>query len=185
MVCNDCHEKLHGIKENRKITRDEREVFTEKLITGNRTYFFDVKRSVNGMHYITISELNSSDKERHGKIMIFEENMSGFYDSFKKAMQFVIGKESHHEQVMMKKKNRSQKQNEYDLSDLNKSQKEPSYSVEEIRQQYSNAYAKWSQQEDILLTQRFHEGKKVFELSEEFKRQPGSIRSRLRKLGLL
>jgi hypothetical protein len=58
------------------------------------------------------------------------------------------------------------------------------YDVAVIRQEYSQAYAPWSEEDDEYLRSRFLEGATVEELVSEFGRRPGGIRSRLRKLGL-
>lgn len=57
--------------------------------------------------------------------------------------------------------------------------------VEEIRRDYPNAYAKWSEKDDELLAQEFHRGKKPSVVAVLLGRQPSAIRSRLRKLGLV
>lgn len=59
---------------------------------------------------------------------------------------------------------------------------EKSYSVEKLRAVYPNAYRPWSKEEDSRLLARHHEGASAKELSAEFGRQSGSIRSRLEKL---
>lgn len=60
-----------------------------------------------------------------------------------------------------------------------------SYSVESIRKKYKNAYRSWSKKEDLDLIQIYQAGKKVREIADIFGRQPGSICSRLTKLGYL
>lgn len=57
----------------------------------------------------------------------------------------------------------------------------PSY-MEQQKQIYANAYAKWSEEDDALLWQLFSQGASVTELMEHFRRNRGSIRSRLKKL---
>jgi len=59
---------------------DERkELFSEKVVAGSRTYFFDVKESKDGTRYLVISELRQAgtDNKRH-RVMIFEENAAAF-----------------------------------------------------------------------------------------------------------
>lgn len=58
------------------------------------------------------------------------------------------------------------------------------YDVAVIRQKYSQAYAPWSETDDEHLRARYLDGATRDELIGEFGRQPGAIRSRLRKLGL-
>jgi hypothetical protein len=62
--------------------------------------------------------------------------------------------------------------------------REKAYDVEAIRREHNQAYAPWSEQDDAYLRSRFLEGATIDELVWEFGRQPGGIRSRLRKLGL-
>jgi hypothetical protein len=58
------------------------------------------------------------------------------------------------------------------------------YDVAVLRKEHCQAYAPWSEQDDEYLRSRFLEGATLRDLVSEFGRQPGGIRSRLRKLGL-
>jgi hypothetical protein len=58
------------------------------------------------------------------------------------------------------------------------------YDVAVIRKEHNQAYAPWSEEDDEYLRNRFLEGASLEDLVSEFGRQPGGIRSRLRKLGL-
>lgn len=60
-----------------------------------------------------------------------------------------------------------------------------SCSLESIRRQYPRAYEKWTKEEDVRLKIEYDKGLGIQPLSEMLQRQPGSIRSRLRKLGIL
>ena len=51
-------------------------------------------------------------------------------------------------------------------------------------QLHANAYAPWSDEEDNTLGFLYHQGKTVKELALILQRNEGSIRSRLRKIGL-
>jgi hypothetical protein len=59
------------------------------------------------------------------------------------------------------------------------------YTVEHIRQQHPNAYARWTEEEDSSLREEYGQGKVIGELVRQFGRQPGAIQSRLRRLGLV
>jgi ATP-dependent DNA helicase DinG len=54
----------------------------------------------------------------------------------------------------------------------------------EIRKKYRRAYESWSDREDNLLRQQFKENKSIKYLAEIFQRNPGAIRSRIKKLGI-
>jgi hypothetical protein len=73
-------------------------------------------------------------------------------------------------------------------SGLNGSQKNadrPKTQNEKIRQKYPRAYVKWSQEEDENLKKEYASCQQIGELAQRFQRQPGAIRSRLQKLGLI
>jgi DNA-directed RNA polymerase specialized sigma24 family protein len=61
----------------------------------------------------------------------------------------------------------------------------PAYSVEEIRIEHMNAYRAWSPEEEGELRQLHAEGLSVDAICARIGRQPGGVRSRLRKLGLI
>lgn len=54
--------------------------------------------------------------------------------------------------------------------------------LEKMRHEYPNAYTPWQDADDKLLLEMFGKGKKVTELTHQFGRHPGSIRTRLKKL---
>lgn len=73
-------------------------------------------------------------------------------------------------------------------SGLNGDQKNayrPKTQNENIRQKYPRAYVKWSQDEDENLKKEYASCQQIGELAQRFQRQPGAIRSRLQKLGLI
>ena len=61
---------------------------------------------------------------------------------------------------------------------------EPRYSVYACRQEFPNAYAPWTDNDDAELLSLRGEGATVEELAEHFRRKPGAIHSRMKKLGL-
>ena len=60
----------------------------------------------------------------------------------------------------------------------------PAYSVYACRQEYPNAYAPWSREDDDALTRMWCEGAEIEELAGRFQRKPGGIVSRIKKLEL-
>lgn len=60
----------------------------------------------------------------------------------------------------------------------------PAYSVYACRQEYPNAYAPWSREDDDALTRMWCEGAEIEELAGHFQRKPGGIVSRIKKLEL-
>lgn len=132
--------------------------FCKEVEAGPRIYSFKVKRSNTKTMYLTITESrnNKSKFEGHSSIMIFEENITPFYDAFQESVRY-----------LRKQKNKG-----------------PSYS-EELRSEYPNAYKKWDKKDDDLLKEEFDRGKSVKELAEIFLRNEGAINARLGKLGLI
>jgi hypothetical protein len=66
------------------------EIFSEKVVTNRRTYFFDVKETKEGAKYLVIGELTQigSETERH-RVMVFEESLDSFVDGLDKAIDFI------------------------------------------------------------------------------------------------
>lgn len=77
---------------------------------------------------------------------------------------------------------RNTKQNFSFIKDNHKRIK--SYSLMEIRKVHSNAYKKWTNEEDEMLKIYFNERKTIKELCLIFKRNIGAIKSRIEKLEL-
>jgi hypothetical protein len=67
------------------------EIFSEKIVTSRRTYYFDVKETKDGAKYLVIGELTQvgSELERH-RVMVFEESLDLFMDGLDKAVDFII-----------------------------------------------------------------------------------------------
>ncbi len=61
----------------------------------------------------------------------------------------------------------------------------PTYSVFACRQEYPNAYAPWTEDDDLELTQMWCEGATTKELAVHFQRKPSAITSRIKKLELV
>ncbi|GIJ30504.1 hypothetical protein Vqi01_56660 [Micromonospora qiuiae] len=59
------------------------------------------------------------------------------------------------------------------------------YTVAQKRLRHPNAYARWTEEEENRLRERFRAGATVTQLSKEFGRVEGGIRSRLVRLGEL
>lgn len=66
------------------------EIFSEKVVTNRRTYFFDVKETKEGSKYLVIGELTQigSETERH-RVMVFEESLDSFVYGLDKAIDFI------------------------------------------------------------------------------------------------
>ena len=131
------------------------EIFSTKFQAGNRTYFLNVKTTINGDKYLKITESkrkSDSEFERH-QIIIFDKGI----DKLSEKINEIANK------LLSNKK---------------------SYSVEEKRKTNWNAYQPWTKKDDSRLELLYCEGKSVTDLSNEFGRNTGAIRSRIKKLEL-
>jgi hypothetical protein len=70
------------------------EIFSEKVVTSRRTYYFDVKETKEGAKYLVIGEVTQvgSELERH-RVMVFEESLDSFMDGLDKVVDFILNNE--------------------------------------------------------------------------------------------
>lgn len=69
---------------------DRERIFSERLSTKSRTYFFDVKVSSKGAAYLSINESRKREgKFEHSRVLVFEDNLDGFRQALDKVSQFV------------------------------------------------------------------------------------------------
>jgi len=86
-------------KDKKDLHREE--IFSRVIRAGKRTYFFDVKSTKSGEHYLTITEskrrFNNDDGkffyEKH-KLFLYKEDFEKFRNGLSDVMQFIeTGKE--------------------------------------------------------------------------------------------
>jgi len=71
---------------NRK-RMNEKEIYSDRLTKGNRTYFFDIKKNDYGDLYLKISERKKTENGfDHYRLMVFEEDMNDFIEAFDKLL---------------------------------------------------------------------------------------------------
>jgi DNA-directed RNA polymerase specialized sigma24 family protein len=140
---------------------DNKEIYSDKLTKGRRTYFFDINKSEKGDLYLKVSESKKTESGfEHHRIIVFEEDIKDFSEAFEK--------------VLTKFK---------ELKDPKQTDGK-AYSVEKIREAHKQAYLPWTPEDDSKLELLFCEGKKVKELAQIFGRNDGAISSRIKKLEL-
>lgn len=70
---------------------EKKELFSEKIRAGSRTYFFDVKESASGSKYLVINESRKvGQSHEHNRVMVFEEDILSFNEGLKKAVDFMV-----------------------------------------------------------------------------------------------
>lgn len=73
----------------------------------------------------------------------------------------------------------------YEMLDDLDMHEEKSVSIENIRKEHPNTYKPWVKQEESELINAYNSGKSIEEIAESLGRQSGSIKARLKKLGLI
>lgn len=111
-------------------------------------------------------DLEIKDAETNSKIVIFVENLSDFKNQFDKISKLIEKIDPRKNQT----KNYGTKFSEH---------------LKKVRVKYPNAYKPWSKENDNRLNKMFLDGKSQSEIAKFFQRGPGSIKSRLKKLGLI
>ncbi|CAG0999237.1 hypothetical protein FLAV_02834 [Flavobacteriales bacterium] len=138
-----------------------KDLYSDKLTKGRRTYFFDISKSEKDDLYLKVSESKKTESGfEHHRLIVFEEDIKDFTEAFQKALtKFKELKEP-------------------------KQTDGKAYSVEKIREAHKQAYLPWTPEDDSKLELLFCEGKKVKELAQIFGRNDGAISSRIKKLEL-
>lgn len=132
-----------------------KELVSERVAAGSRTYFFDVKQATDGTKYLVISESRQTGEQwEHDRVMVFDEHLGAFIEAFEKVAEVLRARKK-------------------------------TYSVDAIRKNHPRAYKAWSSDDDKRLKSRYAEGFTIPELATVFQRKEGAIRSRLQKLGVL
>lgn len=74
--------------------RDSKEIYSQRVRAGKRTYFFDVKSTRSNDYYITITESKRKYKddgfvyEKH-KIFLYKEDFNKFLDALRDSLDHV------------------------------------------------------------------------------------------------
>lgn len=70
--------------------RERTELFSEKVVTRNRTYYLDVKAGRDGARYLVICETKKTNEgHERSRVMIFEENIEAFATAFEQVVAFM------------------------------------------------------------------------------------------------
>ncbi len=158
------------------MARGRKELCTERVTAGSRIYFFDVKESTDGTKYLVISESRqNARKQTRNRLMIFQEYLTAFNEGYEKAMRFLGVRRRRWRLTLRLPAGKGSRL--FRASDR-------TYSVDEKRQEYPKAYAKWTPKDDKRLREEFAKGSDISELAELFQRQEGAIESRLKRLGI-
>jgi len=78
------------VAEKNKMPSEKEKVHSKMLRSGNKTYFFDVKKASNGSNYLTIAE-SYTDKEGKkviNRLLIFKDQFADFGNSLLELKQY-------------------------------------------------------------------------------------------------
>lgn len=73
------------------MTGEKKQVFSERVRAGKRTYFFDVRESEKGIKYLIISEtkfVENGARERN-RMLLFQSTLPGFVGALSKAVELM------------------------------------------------------------------------------------------------
>ena len=134
-------------------------IHTEQVIGKNRSFFIDLKKTVKGNNYLTItqSRKKENDEKEFTKIFLFEQDIARFSEAMMRSLlKFTLVKD-----------------------------KETEAYKAAVREEYPNAYTKWSDADEAELKTLFSKGQDIDKLCKKFQRNAAGIQYRLIKLGLM
>lgn len=73
------------------MTGEKKQIFSERVSAGKRTYFFDVRESEKGTKYLMISEtrLAENGSRERQRLMLFQNTVPGFVGTLNKALELM------------------------------------------------------------------------------------------------
>jgi hypothetical protein len=70
--------------------QERKELFSEKVVARNRTYYLDVKAGRDGARYLVICEAKKTNEgHERTRVMVFEENLEAFAAALDKVVAFM------------------------------------------------------------------------------------------------
>ena len=69
--------------------QERKELYSEKVVARNRTYYLDVKAGRDGARYLVICEAKKTNEgHERARVMIFEENLEAFAEALDKVVAY-------------------------------------------------------------------------------------------------
>ncbi|MEL6866369.1 MAG: DUF3276 family protein [Bacteroidota bacterium] len=135
---------------------EKRSLYTQRVKSGKITYFFDLKQTQKEKGYMVITQSQQGEDQQYER-----QRIVIFEEDLERFGQAMI------------------------TAMINFRKRDQASIVAEARQTYSRAYETWSKEEDLKLEVLLGDDVPVAEIAAILERQPGAIRSRIRKLGLV
>ena len=134
---------------------ERKAVYTEQVKSGNRNFYFDIKKTEKGASFLTITitkRLEENNYER-SQLIVFENEVEKFGEAFLRTM------------VNFRKTGREAM-------------------IEEARKQYPRAFEPWTKADELSLENMFNEERSMEEMVNYFQRNESAIKARIAKLEL-
>lgn len=152
--------------------RFREESYNSRLDTPGRTFFFDVKKPAGQPRQLVITQSRKTDNVRvRERLFVYEEDIASFVSEFMKAVEAMSTsepRENNPRKVIPHRPPSSSALQEDRFAD--------------IRAGSPRAYEPWTAEEEETLILLAASGSTTSELAKRLQRQPGAIRSRLRRL---
>lgn len=167
---------------------NEKIIFSEKILSYNREYLFDVKENNNGTPYLRITQIiNSSSGKTNQTIFIFNEDSKRFIETIHMAFKKFPPKQYHHsihlEGLRKPKKKAHKKGTENDDRALVQYYK-ANESMKVLHKSYINARKTWTDNDDQTLEQLYKAKESIEEMCNILGSAPGEIEIRITILEL-
>lgn len=170
------------------------QIFSTKVSSKARDYFFDVKQSQNGTYYLTINESRKSEdgSTKRQCVLIFNNLLSDFAAAFAQSMSKISQLDP---SIIWDPRNTHNKQDFCSIQ--NHSQAKAKYremTKEEIQQQQKlnlrngkpkNSGLRWNNTDRSKIKQLHKSGNSIVNIAESLQRSNSSIIAELKKQGLL
>jgi len=77
------------------MNQEKTTLFSDRVATGSRNYFFDVREAENGNKYLMINETRKVGEEfKRSSIMVFEDDLLKFNRGIKNVTDYIVDQSS-------------------------------------------------------------------------------------------
>ena len=141
----------------------KKEIFSKKLSTGRRNYYFDIHTTEEGDYYLKISEnVLGGIENKHHSIMLFENHAPEFIAAMNEALR---------ELKLLLAERRTLKTDE-------------EHKKEKKKKRYPKANSKWTDEDNEMLKEMYNSKVPLKTIADTLERTVWSIELRIEKLGL-
>lgn len=170
------------------------QLFSTKVSSKARDYFFDVKQSQNGSYYLAINEARKSEdgNTKRQCVLIFNNLLTDFAAAFAQSMQKISTLDT---TIVWDPRNNNQEANVSSQTDSEKAKRrfrdktpaeiEHEQMINARNGRPKNSGLRWSKEDRVKVTEFFNQGEPVASIAGNLHRSIPSITAELMKQGLL